>query len=106
MSQTQISITIRLLDESAVEFQEPVQVPQVDGCFIRGYADPSSLLPEDFLDGLAELKNLIDIQMRDQAVALDLPLEYASVVILGEFLKVDLVESVQEGLGQSLSTSY
>ena len=106
MSQTQISITIRLLDESAVEFQEPVQVPQVDDRFIWGSAAPSSLLLEDFLDGLAELKNLRDIQMRDQAIALDLPLEYASVIIMGEFFKIDLVESVQEGLGQSLSTSH
>ena len=37
---------------------------------------------------------------------LDLPLYDALIVLLSEFLKEDLVETVQEGLGQGLSSAH
>jgi hypothetical protein len=100
-------IPIRLFNKSAVEFEQPIQVSQVDGSTINLVSGAClSAVLQRYVHFLAELKKFLHIQMRYQVIAQDLTLENASIIILSELFEVDFVESVQKRFGQRFSTTY
>ena len=107
VGQAQVSIPICLFNKSAVEFEQPIQVSQVDGGIINLVSGACfSAVLQRHVHFLAELKKFLHVQMRYQAIAQDLTLENASIVILSEFFEVDFVESVQKRFGQRFPTTY
>jgi hypothetical protein len=107
VGQAQVLIPICLFHESAVEFEQPIQVSQVDGGTINLVSGACfSAVLQRYVHFLAEFKKFLHIQMRYQAIAQDLTLENASIIILSELFEVDFVESVQKRFGQRFSTTY
>lgn len=104
-SQTEVVISICLLDEPTIELEQSIEVPQVDGTLIRAGCCPACLFSQNALHRLAEFQQGSDIQAREQTIVEDLALQYAPVVVLGQLLQVDLVEPIQEGFGQRLAAT-